>query len=78
MKHRLSGITLALLMLAGASFAQVVYSSPNGPYNHGEVGAFFNYTLLHNANNTSFYGLGGRVGFNLSPSSSRKLEKWRF
>jgi hypothetical protein len=44
-----------VLTLAPALFAQ----------NHGELGAFFNFTRLADTS-TNFYGVGGRVGFNLS------------
>ncbi len=56
-----------LSVLATAAFAQ-------GEYNHAEVGAFVNYTRLTNANNTNFYGLGGRFGFNVSPSVQLEAE----
>ncbi len=62
-KRILLGMALMVSALAPAAFAQ-------GTYNHAEIGAFFNYTRLHNANNTNFYGAGGRIGFNLSPCSS--------
>jgi hypothetical protein len=37
------------------------------PKYHGELGAFFNYTRLANSS-TNFYGVGGRVGFNVHPN----------
>jgi opacity protein-like surface antigen len=68
MKHLLFGAPLALLVLATALSAQDSYpkgGSGSNEYNHAEVGAFINYTRLHNADDTNFYGLGGRVGFNV-------------
>lgn len=50
-------ILLALLMLAPAVFAQE---------EHGEFGVFANYTRFHNLNNQNFWGVGGRLGFNLN------------
>ncbi len=47
---------LALLISAPAAFAQ----------NHGEFGAYADYVRLSTANNTNFWGLGGRVGVNVS------------
>ena len=47
---------VALLISAPAAFAQ----------NHGEVGAFADYVRLANANNTNYWGVGGRVGFNVA------------
>jgi hypothetical protein len=58
-------MAVTLFVLAPAAFAQVVYGSPGGPYGHGEAGAFFDYTRLSNVNGTNFFGLGGRVGFNV-------------
>jgi hypothetical protein len=51
----------ALLAVTPALFAQ---NTEN--YNHGEVGAFFDFTRLAHTS-TNFYGVGGRVGFNISP-----------
>lgn len=65
MNRNLLGIALALCALVPTSLAQNRVSSSN-TYNHAEVGAFLNYTRLQNANNTNFFGLGGRVGFNMS------------
>lgn len=68
-KRILLGMVLALAMLVTAASAQ----SSVG-LNHGEIGAFVNYTRLGNANNTNFYGAGGRIGFNLSPSVQIEAE----
>ena len=35
----------------------------------GELGVFFNYTRLAHSS-TNFYGIGGRVGFNVHPQRS--------
>lgn len=52
----------AVLLVTPALFAQ----NDTDHLNHGELGAFFNYTRLHNASN-NFYGVGGRIGFNVAP-----------
>ncbi len=49
-------VVLAALMMAPFTFAQG---------NHVEVGAFGDYVRLGNANNTNFWGLGGRAAFNV-------------
>jgi len=72
MNRNLLGMALALCLLVPASFGQS--SSGNGKYNHAEVGAFVNYTRLHNANDTNFYGVGGRLGFNLSRNVQLEAE----
>jgi len=48
---------LALTLVASPAFAQE---------EHGEFGIYADYTRLHNANNANFWGLGGRVAFNLN------------
>jgi hypothetical protein len=67
MKRILLGTALALGMLATSAYAQ-------GTYDHGEIGAFVNYTRLSSANNTNFYGAGGRIGFNLSSGVQLEAE----
>ena len=37
-------------------------------------GAFFNYTRLSNVNNTNFFGLGGRIGFNVASYAQIEFE----
>ena len=74
MKRKLSGLALALLVLAPVSYAQVTYGSSGGPYNHAEVGAFFNYTRLSNVNDTNFFGVGGRIGFNVASYAQIEFE----
>jgi opacity protein-like surface antigen len=77
MKHTLLGVLLAVLLLATALSAQGTYpkvSSDSGKYDHAEVGAFFNYTRLHNADDTNFYGLGGRVGVNVQHNVQLEAE----
>lgn len=49
-----------MLVLSPALFAQ----DDNGNLNHGEIGAFFNFTRLRHANE-NWYGVGGRIGFNI-------------
>lgn len=75
MKQIFSGLALALLvLLAPVSYAQVTYGSSGGPYNHAEVGAFFNYTRLSNVNDTNFFGVGGRIGFNVASYAQIEFE----
>src|SRR2546421_12215254 len=50
-------IILAVTALAPALFAQE---------EHGEFGVFADYTRLHPAGNSNFFGVGGRIGFNLN------------
>lgn len=64
MKRILLGTVLTLTVLVTGAFAQ----------NSAEIGAFFNYTRLTNANNTNFYGAGGRIGFNLAKSVQFEAE----
>jgi hypothetical protein len=54
---RAAVVVLALALLAPMGFAQE---------EHGEVGVFANYLRFHNLDNQHFWGLGGRVAFNLS------------
>lgn len=70
MKRNLLGMALALCLLVPASFAQ----SSSSTYNHAEIGAFVNYTRLHNANDENFFGVGGRVGFNVHPNVQFEAE----
>lgn len=59
MKKLVLAATAALLLLTTtAVFAQ----------DHGEVGVFADYVRLKNADNANFWGLGGRVGFNIHPN----------
>lgn len=73
MKSKLLGTALALLIIAQASFAQSSGKS-SSTYNHVEIGAFVNYTLLHNARNTNFFGAGGRIGVNVHPNIQLEAE----
>lgn len=54
---RLAMVVLALALLAPTGFAQE---------EHGEIGVFANYLRFHNLNNQNFFGVGGRVAFNLN------------
>ena len=54
----LAAAAALLLLTTTAAFAQ----------DHGEVGAFADYVRLKNADNANFWGLGGRVGFNIHPN----------
>ena len=48
-------LTISVLAIAPAASAQ----------NHGEIGAFLDYTRLHHAGDANMLGLGGRIGFNV-------------
>ena len=74
MNRKFLGMALVLFVLVSTSFAQRVYSGDNNTYNHAEIGAFLNYTRLHNANDTNFFGLGGRLGFNLNRNVQLEAE----
>jgi hypothetical protein len=67
MKRTIWGMVLTLCVLVPGAFAQ-------DTYNHAEIGVFANYTRLTNANNTNFYGAGGRFGFNVSPNAQIEAE----
>lgn len=57
----------ALLAVTPALFAQ------DNEYNHGEIGAFFDFNrLAHTSSN--FYGAGGRVAFNVHPNIQFEVE----
>lgn len=53
-----------LIVLAAALFLTAVPALL--AQDHVEVGAFADYIRLHNADNANFWGLGGRVGFNVA------------
>lgn len=59
----------AALLVTPALFAQ----NDSDNLNHGEIGAFFNFTRLHNAD-LNFYGAGGRIGFNVHPNVQLEAE----
>src|SRR6266487_1419173 len=67
---KLFGILLALVMSASLCFADghPKVSSDSNAGNHFEAGVFFDYFRLNNpvAEDTNFYGVGGRLGFNVS------------
>ncbi len=52
-----AAVVLALALLVPAALAQE---------EHGEFGVFADYTRLHNADNANFWGVGGRIAFNLN------------
>ncbi len=60
----------AILVAVPAVFAQ---DNDESHLNHGEVGAFFNFTRLHHANE-NFYGAGGRIGFNVHKNVQLEAE----
>ena len=55
---------LSFLVLVAALF--VTAAPALFAQDHVEVGAFADYMRLHNAGDANFWGLGGRVGFNVS------------
>lgn len=60
-------VMLVALLCAPALFAQ------DDELNHGTVGVFANYTRLKHAD-SNFFGLGGRVGFNVHPNVQFEAE----
>jgi hypothetical protein len=54
----LATIGALMLLTTAAAFAQ----------DHGEVGVFADYVRLKHADNANFWGVGGRVGFNIHPN----------
>ncbi len=65
---------IALVIVLALLAAPVVFAQGNPDKDHGEIGAFFDMTRLHHANDTNFYGLGGRVGFNVHPNVQFEAE----
>ncbi len=59
---------IVLVIILALIAAPVVFAQGTPDKDHGEVGAFVNLTRLHNANDTNFFGIGGRVGFNVHPN----------
>jgi hypothetical protein len=53
-------IVLAVIAVLVLSAAPAVFAQ-----DHGEVGVFADYVRLHHANDANFWGVGGRVGFNV-------------
>ncbi len=66
---RIAMVIILALIAAPAIFAQ---GTPDK--DHGEIGAFFNMTRLHHANDQNWYGFGGRVGFNVHPNVQLEAE----
>jgi hypothetical protein len=59
---------LAIFTALALTFAIVAPTArAQGDRNHGEFGVFFDYTRLQFAK-ANFFGVGGRVGFNVSPA----------
>jgi hypothetical protein len=65
---------IAVVIIFALIAAPVVFAQGNPDKDHGEVGVFFDLTRLHNLNNTNFYGVGGRVGFNVHPNVQLEAE----
>jgi hypothetical protein len=66
--------TLLLLMMCGALLVTpALFAQDSDHLNHGEIGAFFNFTRL-NAAHENFYGAGGRIGFNVHPNVQLEVE----
>jgi len=49
---------IVLVMILALIAVPVVFAQGTPDKDHGEVGAFFNWTRLHNLNDTNFYGVG--------------------
>lgn len=64
-------LCVLLMMIVPAVFAQS--SNDSDHLNHGEIGAFFDFTRLANTS-TNFYGAGGRIGFNVAPNLQLEAE----
>lgn len=66
-KHVIATIAALTLLLAAAvpAFAQE---------EHVTIGAFADYTRLHHADDANFWGVGGRVGFNVHPNIQLEAE----
>ena len=56
----------ALLVLAIATVVSVLTPAVLAQEEHGEFGVFADMTRLRHLNNTNFWGVGGRLGFNLN------------
>jgi hypothetical protein len=59
----------ALLAVTPALFGQ----SSDDKYNHGEIGAFFDFNRLAHTNG-NWYGAGGRIAFNVHPNVQFEAE----
>jgi hypothetical protein len=59
---RMKKTTLALLAMLVLCAAPVLFAQ-----DRGEIGVYADYTRLHHLDNANFWGLGGRVGFNIHP-----------
>jgi hypothetical protein len=65
---------LALLLLTALTMvASPALLAQDRDYNHGEVGAFFDYLRIDPIN-LNQYGIGGRVGFNVHPGVQLEAE----
>lgn len=56
---------IALVVILAMIAAPALLAQGTPDKDHGEIGAFVNWTRLHHANDTNFFGFGGRVGFNV-------------
>ncbi len=65
---------IALVMILALFAAPALLAQGAPDKDHGEIGAFFDMTRLHHANDTNFYGVGGRVGFNVHPNVQLEAE----
>ena len=60
----------ALMAVTPALFAQ---SNDSDNYNHGEIGAFFDFNRLAHTR-TNFYGAGGLIAYNVHPNVQLEAE----
>ena len=58
-------LVIVLTLLTLAVMTPGVFAQSD--YDHGEVGANLDYLRLNQAGNTSYEGIGGRIGFNVAP-----------
>ncbi len=65
---------IALVVILAMIAAPALLAQQTPDKDHGEIGVFFDGLRLHHANDTNFYGFGGRVGFNVHPNVQLEAE----
>ena len=66
-------ILLVLMMCGALMVTPALFAQDDNNLNHGEIGAFFNFTRLNHASE-NFIGAGGRLGFNIAPNVQLEAE----
>jgi hypothetical protein len=56
-------LVIAMIAVLAFSAAPAMFAQ-----DHGVIGVYADYVRLKNADNTNYWGLGGRLGFNLHPN----------